>query len=211
MQQIHAAQTNDTDALAQLAVCDVHGRILCDEQGVSIALHALYYGNSQLARQIVARCQTVDMFTAAATDDVVQLSREVAHHADGINAWSGDGFHALGLACFFGAAQTAAYCIAQGADVNRASNNQFTVAPIHSATAADSIAITRMLLEAGADANKRQQGGFCAIHTAAQHGNRDMCELLIAHGADIHLATDDGHTAAHIARNHHHTHLSDIL
>lgn len=211
MQQIQAAQANDADALARLAVCDAHGGILCDEQGVSIALHAMYYGNSQLARQIVARCQTIDMFTAAASDDVVQLTREIMHHADGINAWSGDGFHALGLACFFGATQSAAYCIAHGADVNRASNNPFTVAPIHSATAADSITITSMLLEAGADANKRQQGGFCAIHTAAQHGNRAMCELLIAHGADIRLATDDGQTAAHIARNHNHTHLSDIL
>ncbi len=211
MQQVDAARANDAQTLAQLPVTDNNGRMLCDADGVSLALHALYYGHRDLAIQIAARCHTIDMFTAAALNDVAQLTQQITHQPDGIHVWSGDGFQALGLACFFGATEAVQCCIAHGADVNSASRNAFMVAPIHSATAANSIAITSMLLDAGADANLRQQGGFCALHNAAQHSNRAMCELLIAHGANIHLTTDDGQTAAMFANSHNHAHLGDIL
>lgn len=211
MQQVDAARANDAHTLAQLPVADNNGRMLCDADGISLALHALYYGHRDLAKQIANRCQTLDLFTAAALNDVDQLRQQIAIHPGGIHAWSSDGFQALGLACFFGATEAVQSCIAHGADVNSASRNAFMVAPIHSATAANSIAITEILLDAGADVNVRQQGGFCAIHNAAQHGNRAMCALLIKHGADIHCATDDGQTAAMMANSHNHAQLRDIL
>ncbi|MBV9773233.1 MAG: ankyrin repeat domain-containing protein, partial [Gemmatimonadetes bacterium] len=60
------------------------------------------------------------------------------------------------------------------------------------------------LLEAGADANARQHGGYTALHAAAMHGSGERVELLLAHGADPALPADDGRTAAGFARERGH-------
>lgn len=211
MRQIDAVHANDSATLATLPVCDDNGVVLCDAQGVSLALHALYYGHRELAHAIAARCTHLDLFSAAALNHATALAAILQANPKCVNDWAGDGFHALGLACFFAAADTAQLCISYGADVNRASNNNFRVAPIHSAAAADSLAIVRMLLEAGADANAVQQDGFRALHTAAQHGNRAMCQLLLAHGADRHAQTSQGLTALDIARTQQHSQTFDFL
>jgi ankyrin repeat protein len=209
--QIDAAHANERATLATLPVCDDNGVILCDVQGVSLALHALYYGHSDLAHAIAARCTRLDLFSAAALNRVAALHSILQANPMRIHDWAGDGFHALGLACFFAAPDTAQLCIASGADVNRASNNHFHVAPIHSAAAADNMRIVQMLLDAGADANLVQHDGFRALHTAAQHGNRAMCALLLAYGADRYAQTSQGLTALDIAAAHQHTQLRNIL
>jgi ankyrin repeat protein len=68
-----------------------------------------------------------------------------------------------------------------------------------------------MLLDAGADPNAKQEGGFVAVHAAAQNGNRELAELLVQRGADTSLATDDGRTAQAIAREAGHEQLADFL
>jgi ankyrin repeat protein len=40
-----------------------------------------------------------------------------------------------------------------------------------------------VLLEAGADPNARQHGGFTPLMGAEQNGDLDLAELLIRHGA----------------------------
>ena len=209
--QLDAVHAGEHSVIATLPVCDSDGHIMCDHQGVSLALHALYYGHRTLATAIVARCQHIDHFTAAAVDDTQSLTRALHQTPALVHALSGDGFHLLGLACFFAATACVRICIAHGADVNRASQNAFAVAPIHSATAADNIVICQLLLDAGADVNQPQQQNFRALHNAAQHGNRALCALLIAYGADITAQTDAGQTAAMIAHAHQHTHLNDLL
>jgi ankyrin repeat protein len=57
----------------------------------------------------------------------------------------------------------------------------------------------RLLLEAGADPNARQQGGFTPLHSAAHTDDVEMAGLLLAHGADPALVTDDGRDSARIA------------
>jgi ankyrin repeat protein len=47
----------------------------------------------------------------------------------------------------------------------------------------------RMLLEAGADPNARQRGGFTAMDAAAALDDREMAELLLANGAGPPAAT----------------------
>jgi ankyrin repeat protein len=89
--------------------------------------------------------------------------------------------------------------VKHGADVNAVANNPMLVQPLHSAAAAGRADIVQLLLESGADANARQQGGFIALHAAAQNGDHAMVKLLLDHGADAAAATDDGRTAADIA------------
>ena len=57
----------------------------------------------------------------------------------------------------------------------------------------------RLLLEAGADPNLRQRGGFAPLHAAAHTDDVEMARLLLAHGADPAIAADDGRDSARIA------------
>jgi hypothetical protein len=53
-----------------------------------------------------------------------------------------------------------------------------------------------LLLDAGADPNARQQGGFTPIHAAAQNRDDELYELLRRHGADESASLDDGRTVS---------------
>ena len=205
MEHVIAAQSNDLATLEQLGMCDSHGRIICDADGVSIALHALYNGHRTLAYTIVQRCQRIDPYTAAALDDVETVKTYLRSHHDAVNTCNGDGFHMLGLACFFHAPAVVPVLLAAGAYPSAPSQNPFAVAPLHSATAADSIELVEQLIAAGADVNATQAGGFVPLHNAAQHGNLAITRRLLAAGADRGRATSDGKTALEYARdgNHH--------
>jgi ankyrin repeat protein len=86
------------------------------------------------------------------------------------------------------------------------------VTPLHSAAAGRSREIVHALLEAGADANARQSGGFTAIQAAAQNGDPEMARDLLAHGADTSAATDDdGRTALAIAEAEGHDEVAALL
>jgi ankyrin repeat protein len=55
------------------------------------------------------------------------------------------------------------------------------------------------LLEAGADPNMRQRGGFVPLHEAAHSDDAEMARLLLAHGADPSIAAEDGRDSVRIA------------
>ena len=50
----------------------------------------------------------------------------------------------------------------------------------------------RTLLEAGADPNVRQQGGYTPLLSAAHADDPELARLLLEHGADRTAAADDG-------------------
>jgi uncharacterized protein len=58
------------------------------------------------------------------------------------------------------------------------------VQPLHSAAAAGMNETARLLLDAGADPNARQEGGFRPIDAAAQNGNDELYALLVERGAE---------------------------
>jgi ankyrin repeat protein len=60
-------------------------------------------------------------------------------------------------------------------------------------------AAARALLEAGANPDLRQRGGYTALHTAAHNDDAELARLLLSHGADPAVLTDDGQTAADMA------------
>ncbi len=86
--------------------------------------------------------------------------------------------------------------------------------PLHSAAAARSMPIARLLLERGAPVNARQgssEGGFTPLMEAALNGQVEMVELLMRHGADASLKDRDGKTAADHARERGHAGLAGRL
>ena len=77
--------------------------------------------------------------------------------------------------------------------------NPARVRPLHSAVAARDHDAARALLEAGADPDPRQQGGYTPLLAAAHSDDAAMVELLLRHGADRGLAADDGRDPAAMA------------
>lgn len=89
--------------------------------------------------------------------------------------------------------------IDSGMDVNAPARSGNT--PLLQACGVGSTAVVHLLIERGADVNRRGKGRFCAppIHAAAQSGELSVVELLLAHGADVNAAAPDESTALMVA------------
>lgn len=179
--------------------------------GVSALLTALYHRKPAIAEQLRAAVGDLDVFEAAALGDVARLAALLDASPDQARAKAGDGFAPLHLACFFDQPQAAQLLIERGADVNAQADNATRVRPLHSATAAHSAEIVHILLDAGADPDTQQQGGYTALHAAAAHDLRDIARLLRAHSADATIRTDDGKTAGDMARDAGHKDMASLL
>lgn len=109
---------------------------------------------------------------------------------------SPDGFTALHLAAFFGRPEVAWRLLDRGADPSLWATGGLHVQPLHSAVAGGHESIAAMLVDAGADVNAVQDGGFTPLMGAAQNGLDDTVALLLAHGADPNAYDQDILTAA---------------
>lgn len=164
---------------------------------VSAVMMALYHGHQQIADTFVENGLQPDFFEACALGD-----RNRARLQADVNAFSPDGFPALGLAIFFRHPQLARDLVERGADVNAAAKNPQAVAPVHAAAAVSDRATMKLLLEHGADPNAKQQSSVTPLHGAASRGDIEMAKLLLAYGADPHAKTDEGKNAADIAEKY---------
>jgi ankyrin repeat protein len=71
-----------------------------------------------------------------------------------------------------------------GADVRSVARNPMQVQALHAAVAGRSGESVRLLLDAGADPNARQHGGWTPLMAARQHGDQPVIDMLLAAGAD---------------------------
>lgn len=160
---------------------------------MSELLQALYQGDRARAEALLAENPELTIFEAAAagrTERVRELLRKDPSLA---NAFGDDGFHPLGLACFFGHVDAARVLLEHGADVNALSrNDRIQTAAIHAAAASNEegtdeamrYELVELLLDHGADPNLSQGGGFRAIDAARQNGDAKVERLLRERGAD---------------------------
>ena len=153
---------------------------------MSDVLEAMYRGDRGEAERL-ATGRELDIFEASALGEAERVRRLVAADPSLANAWAADGFQPLGLASFFGHQETARVLVEAGSEVNSASRNPMKVMPLHSAAAAQDPdvrhSIAKLLLDAGADPNARQQDDYTPLMAADQHGDARLRELLVAHGA----------------------------
>ena len=69
----------------------------------------------------------------------------------------------------------------------------------------------RLLVEAGADVNARQHGGYAPLHSAASRGDVALIDLLLDRGADPNAAADDGKRPIDFARERGHAQAAEHL
>jgi uncharacterized protein len=157
---------------------------MADEIGPILA--ALYAGERERAAGLAADKPELDVFEAAAMGDPGRLEELVSGDRDLARAWSADGFTALHYAAFFGSPEAIRVLVSVGADLEAPARNEELAPearPLHSAVAAGRSDNAEALLDAGADPNARQHGGFTPLMGAEQGGNLELVELLIRHGA----------------------------
>jgi ankyrin repeat protein len=153
---------------------------------MSDVLEAIYRGDADEAKRLAVG-RELDVFEASALGHAERLRELLDGDPSLANAWAADGFQPLGLASFFGHVDAARLLVEHGAEVNSASRNPMKVMPLHSAAAAQDpvvrYEIAKLLLEAGADPNARQQDEYTPLMAADQHGDQRLRELLVEHGA----------------------------
>jgi ankyrin repeat protein len=179
--------------------------------GSSAVLLTAYYGHPELA-EVFLRCGAKpDVFEASALGYLETVRKLVGSDRTLANAFAADGFYPLGLAAFFGHLRIVELLLKNGADVSLVARNAQKVTALHAGASRGDAEIVKMLLEAGADANARQHGGFVPLHSAAANGNAPVVELLLLHGALADAKTDGGKTPADLATERGHQGLAAKL
>jgi uncharacterized protein len=167
---------------------------------VSPILRAVYDGDGAALERLLAGDPELDVFEAAALGRDERVQGLLTAQPGLVDDHTPDGFTALHLAAFFDHPVVARSLLARGADPCARAENDIAVEPLHSAAASSARDVAAQLLDAGADVNAQQRGGFTPLAAAAQNGDDALADLLVARGADTELADDEGRMPGDHAR-----------
>jgi ankyrin repeat protein len=139
----------------------------------------------------VADNPTLAIFAAAIFGDSAEIEKLLAGNRSLVNAVSPDGWFPLHLAAHFGHADAVLALLNKGAKVDATSTNAMRNMALHAAAAGRSQAAAKLLLDAGADVNARQSGGWTPLHSVAQSGDVEFARVLAEAGADVNVRADN--------------------
>lgn len=183
-----------------------------DAQGVSALLWTVYTGQTEMRDFLRGRITELDIFEAAALGDASGIGALLNAEPSAVHSFSGDGWTPLHLAAAFGGPDATRILLERGADVHAVSRNPQQNQPLHAALAlSGDLETIRLLLDAGAEVNATQAGGFAPLHSAASAGRREAAELLIARGAHPAQADHQGHPPSYFARQRGRAELAEWL
>jgi ankyrin repeat protein len=174
------------------------------------------YGRySRLVAALRTRRDDLDLFEARCVGDTPRVVALLDAAPELLYTSSPDGFAALGYSAFFGHPELLRELLRRGAPVNEHAKNAMHVSPLHSAAAhsdtARALELAHALLDAGADPNLKQHGGYTPLHEAAYHDRRELATLLLSRGADPNLPNDQGERPVDLARTRGHTSSVELL
>jgi ankyrin repeat protein len=200
MEELFAAiKAGDAERVRALVAGDPALAAARDESGLSAVLTALYHRQAEAAEALLAAGPELDVLDAAATGRLDVLRAHVEADQEALAARTPEGFTPLHLAAFFGGGPAVRLLLGAGMDADADQDNPARVRPLHSAVAARDHDAAAALLEAGADPDTAQQGGFTPLLAAAHSDDAELAELLLRHGADRTLAAEDGRDPAAMA------------
>ena len=197
---LDAIKASDNDKINQIVNDNSTIADIKTEQGISLLQFAAYCRN-KTAIEILRnhKKKKLDIFEATSVGDIYTVSTLLNKNPELKNSFSADGFTPLGLASFFGHMDIVKLLLGNDANPNIAANNQFKVAPIHSACAISNYDIANLLIKNGADVNAKQMQGVTPLHSAAHNGQNELAKLLIDSGADINAKMDNSRTPLFMA------------
>jgi uncharacterized protein len=143
------------------------------------------------ANAVVAADPALAIFGAAIFGDTAEIERLLTANRSLVTAVSPDGWFPLHLSAHFGHNDAARMLLNKGAQVNACSTNASRNMALHAAAAGRAQAIAKLLIDAGADVNARQGGGFTPLHSAAQSGDIEFARLLVEAGADVNVRAEN--------------------
>jgi ankyrin repeat protein len=183
-----------------------------DAQGVSALLWTIYTGQPVIRDFLRSRLPELDVFEAAAVGDGARLKAILKADPAAVRSYSGDGWTALHLAAAFATPEAVKVLLEHGGDVHARSKSPLNNQPLHAAIALNkSLEIVVLLLDAGAEINAKQAGGYTPLHQAASAGRKELAMLLVERGADVAAICDQGKVPADYAREHGHSELAELL
>ncbi|TMC67349.1 MAG: ankyrin repeat domain-containing protein [Chloroflexi bacterium] len=191
-------RAGDATRLAALLAADrslVNAR---NERGHSPVLIAQYHQKRDLVTILLAAGPELDIFDAASVGRTARVAELLDRDPSLVNAFSGDGFFPLALAAFFGFPETVRLLLARGADASQVARNPMKIQALHSAVTG-SFDSVKLLVEAGAPVNGKQDKGWTPLHEAVNRNDLEMTRYLVAHGADPRLQNDEGKSAIGLA------------
>lgn len=183
-----------------------------DAQGVSMLMWSVYTRQPGIVDCLRAAAGELDMFEAAALGDCSRLEAILAGDAMQVWAVSPDGWAPLHLAAAFAGPDVVKLLLEHGAHAHQRSHNPLRNQPIHAAIAlGDSLETINLLLEAGADVNATQEGGFTPLHQAASAGKQEVVAFLLKNGARKDVRCHQGKLPADYARERGHAAVMEML
>lgn len=178
---------------------------------ISPLLLACYYNKPQIIQVILKHTTSITIHEACAAGLYEHVQMMAEHKPGIVEELSAHDFTPLGIASHFNKQEIVRLLLTHKADPNIPAQNGYQVFPLHSALSNNHSTISKMLIEAGAEVNVKQKGGFTPLHFAAQHGNIDLIIILLEQGADVTALTDTGESAADLAANKGYRDISEIL
>jgi len=182
-----------------------------NEAGHSPVLIAQYHHKHDLVEVLLAAGPTLDVFDAASVGRTERVRELLDAEPALLNAYSRDGFFPLGLAAFFGHAETVRFLLQRGADVAQVATNPMRIAAIHAAVAGRSREAVELIVEAGAPINAQQHKGWTALHEVVNKKDLDLARYFLAHGADPKVQNDEGKSPIGLAADQGSTDILKLL
>jgi len=191
-------RAGDVARLSALIATDRAAVNIRSDKGYTPVLIAQYHHKADCVAVLLAAGPVLDIWDAASVGATARVAELLDTDATLLNAYAADGFFPLALAAFFGHPQTVKLLLARGADVGQAARNPMKIQALHAAVT-NSFETVKMLVDAGAPVNAKQDKGWAPLHEAVNRGDVEMTRYLLAHGADPKQQNDDGKSAIGLA------------